>query len=91
MVKSNNSRLEHPSPEGMRRRRGSQLPLPGDLNQEAEEKYWSGSELSSQPLAELERLLRKVQRRLKFHRDMALTLAAVRGAIETELLRREAP
>jgi hypothetical protein len=79
---------EHPPPKALRRRRWRQPPLLGDLNQFALEKYRSCTELS---LAELERLLRKVERRLKFHRDMALTLAAVRGAIETELLRREAP
>jgi hypothetical protein len=38
---------------------------------------------------ELQHLFNKVQERLRFHHDCCISLTAIRGAIETELLRRE--
>jgi hypothetical protein len=43
----------------------------------------------TRPSTELLRLLWKVELRLEYHREKALALAAVRGAIRTELNRRE--
>ena len=40
---------------------------------------------------ELQRLLDQVQERLRFHQDRCIRLAAIRGALETELLRRGKP
>jgi hypothetical protein len=89
MVKKNNHPREHPPPEEVRRGKRSQLAAPGGLTNQALKKYWPGMQLSSHPSAELDRLLRKVEQRLQFHRDKALAFAVVRGAIQTELSRRE--
>jgi hypothetical protein len=46
--------------------------------------------LSSRPASELTQLLAKIEQRLECYRRKALALAAVSGAIRTELGRREA-
>lgn len=42
------------------------------------------------PSQELQRLLSLVNRRAEYHRSRALSLARIRGALETELSRRAA-
>lgn len=46
--------------------------------------------MSIRPSTELTRVLAKIEQRLELYRRKALALAAVSGAIRTELARREA-
>jgi hypothetical protein len=47
------------------------------------------SKVKDRSSEELRRLLGKVEERLQFHHQSCMSLAAVRGTILTELLRRE--